>query len=449
MGQPSLDQVTAELKGIARVRPVGRVAIVSAGCLVVTGLGGHATIGDRVRLLPASGAPATGEIVAVSGDEATVLSDGALQGLGANDRVVLLGPDHISPDDGWMGRVIDPDGKPLDGRPILRGLTPRQVIGPPPPATERRPLGVRVPTGLAVFDTLLPIVRGQRIGLFAGSGVGKSTLLAGLAQGVAADVVVIALVGERGREVRHFIDRVLGPRGMERAVVVAGTSDRSALERRRTMLTAMCVAEHFRDAGRHVLLLADSVTRFAEAHREVALASGEAASLSGHPPSTPHLIAGLAERAGPGTDVQGDITAIFSVLVPGSDMEEPVADMLRGVLDGHVVLDRAIAERGRFPAVDVLRSVSRALPDAATPEENAMISLARRRLGAYARSEVMIRAGLYQPGTDPDLDAAVEVWPALDGFVGQSADAGIAASFEALAECLAGKGQVEVSAEDG
>ena len=438
MGQPNLDQVTAAIRSLDRIRPVGRVARISGGRVSVTGLAAHAAIGNRVRLLRDDDAPLKGEVVSIDHLEVSVLVEGDLRGLGTGDRVIVLGPDVIAPDDSWIGRVIGPDGRPLDSAPLLGGLRSRPLIAPPPLATSRRGLGSRLSTGLSVFDTILPIVRGQRIGLFAGSGVGKSTLLAQLAQGVSADVVVIALVGERGREVRHFVEKVLGPRGMKRAVVVAGTSDLSALERRRTMLTAMSVAEHFRDLGRHVLLLADSVTRFAEAHREVAVAAGEAANLRGHPPSTGHLIAGLAERAGPGTESQGDITAIFSVLVAGSDMEEPVADMLRGVLDGHVVLDREIAERGRFPAVDVLKSVSRALPDAATPAENAMLSVARHRLGTYAKNEVMVRAGLYQPGSDPELDAALEVWPALDAFIGRSEDGGVDASFEALATCLSG-----------
>lgn len=436
MGQPSLDQVTVELKAIPRVRPVGRIKAITAGVVTVSGLGAHAALGDRVRFLQGGDESVIGEVVGVEDGDLRVLSGTQIEGLSANDRVVLLGSDRIAPDDSWIGRVIDPDGRPLDGAPLLQGLHPRSIRSAPPKATLRRGLGRRVATGMAVFDTILPIVRGQRIGLFAGSGVGKSTLLAQLARGIEADIVVVALVGERGREVRHFVDRVLGKAGMARSVVVAGTSDASALTRRRTLLTAMAVAEHFRDEGRHVLLVADSVTRFAEAHREIALAAGEPASLQGYPPSTPPLIAGLAERAGPGTDGQGDITSIFTVLVPGSDMEEPVADMLRGVLDGHVVLDREIAERGRFPAIDVLRSVSRSLPDAASAAENEIIALARRRLGAYAKSEVMIRAGLYQEGTDPELDAAVAVWPKLDAFVGRSEDNGVAASFTALADCL-------------
>jgi flagellum-specific ATP synthase len=289
---------------------------------------------------------------------------------------------------------------------------------------------------MAVFDTLLPIVRGQRIGLFAGSGVGKSTLLARLALGLQADIVVIAMIGERGREVREFVERVLGEAGMKRAVVVAATSDTSPMVRRRCAWTAMAVAEHFRDRGRQVLFLADSITRFADAHREVALAAGEAGSLRGYPPSTTHLITALCERAGPGSETSGDITAIFSVLVAGSDMEEPIADILRGVLDGHVVLDRRIAERGRFPAIDLLRSVSRSLPGAANDAENALIAAARQHLGIYDRSEMMIQAGLYAPGSDAGIDDAIACFPALDRFLSEASPGGIAASFDKLRRCL-------------
>jgi flagellum-specific ATP synthase len=292
-------------------------------------------------------------------------------------------------------------------------------------------------TGKAVFDTLLPIVQGQRIGLFAGSGVGKSSLLGSFACALSADVVVIALIGERGRELREFTEHVLGPEGMRRTVVIAATSDRSPLLRRRCALTGMAVAEHFRDQGLNVLFLADSITRFAEAHREIALSSGESASLRGYPPSLQHAIMALAERAGPGADGQGDITAVFSVLVAGSDMEEPVADILRGVLDGHVVLDRRIAERGRFPAVDLLRSVSRSLPAAASDTENAMISRARSLLSAWDRAEMMIQAGLYQKGSDSLVDQAIKVWPMLDSFLAEDAPkTGIEGSFDRLAKCL-------------
>ncbi|MEO1420437.1 MAG: flagellum-specific ATP synthase FliI, partial [Pseudomonadota bacterium] len=229
-----------------------------------------------------------------------------------------------------------------------------------------------------------------------------------------------------------LVDEILGPDGLARSVVVAATSDQSPLVRRRCAWTAMTIAEHFRDAGKSVLLVADSITRFAEAHREVAIAAGEAPVLRGYPPSISHLIMSLCERAGTGAPGQGDITAVFSVLVPGSDMDEPIADILRGVLDGHVVLDRAIAERGRFPAVDVLRSVSRSLPAAATEAENDVLGQMRKHLSIYAKNELMISAGLYAKGSDPAIDAAVDVWPDLDASLGTQHDQGIPHSFDQL-----------------
>jgi flagellum-specific ATP synthase len=352
------------------------------------------------------------------------------------DRVWLDPEPSVRPCAAWIGRVIDAFGAPLDGRPLVDGAIAAPLRRAPPPATRRRAIGARLDTGLAVFDTLLPIARGQRVGLFAGSGVGKSTLLAQLARGVTADVVVLGLIGERGREVRDFIDNVLGPAGMARAVVVAATSDQAPLAKRQAAWLATTVAEFFRDEGRHVLLLLDSITRFAEAHREVALAAGEAPSLRAYPPSTAHAIASLCERAGPGAAGQGDVTAIYSVLVAGSDMEEPVADITRGTLDGHVVLERTIAERGRYPAVDVRRSVSRSLPGCASAEENALIARARRLTGAYEDAEPMIRTGLYVTGADPEIDAAVAVHPALEAFVASPAPDGAAGSFAALAAAL-------------
>ncbi len=429
------DSLQAEIATIDPVRAVGRVAELSRGTVLVRGLA-TAGLGDRV--LAESGAgPLGGEVVHLSARGAVVLPEEDPEGLMIGARVELTGPVLIAPDRSWLGRIVDPLGRPLDGRPLLPGVTRRPMSGPPPAPADRRPLGERLSTGVAVFDTLLPLVRGQRIGLFAGSGVGKSSLLAKFARGVAADVAVIALVGERGRELRDFTERVLGPAGMARSVVVTSTSDQSPLMRRRCALSAMAVAEHFRDEGMHVLLLVDSVTRFAEAHREVALASGEHASLRGYPPSTAHAIMSLAERSGPGSAGAGDITAVFSVLVAGSDMEEPIADIIRGTLDGHVVLDRKIAERGRYPAIDLLRSVSRSLPDAASPAENSMISDARRVLGAYDRAEMMIQAGLYVPGSDHLIDRSVRLWPTLDAFLAEDAPAGgPEASFARLRACL-------------
>ncbi len=428
------DRLLARLAQVQPLRRTGTVTAISAGTVTVAGLPG-AALGDRIRLSSAL----EGEVMALHPGAAVVMPDSMPDGLGTGAMVDLIGPARIAPDASWIGRVVDPFGNPLDGRALLPGPLPRALrAAPPPPATRRR-LGARLETGTAVFDTLLPLVQGQRIGLFAGSGVGKSSLLARLARGVQADVVVIALIGERGREVKDFTDDVLGPDGMARSVVVAATSDQPPVVRRRCAWAAMAVAEQFRDMGLHVLFLADSVTRFAEAHREVALAGGEVAALRGHPPSVAHAIMSLAERAGPGADGTGDITAVFSVLVAGSDMEEPVADILRGVLDGHVVMDRRIAERGRYPAIDLLKSVSRSLPGAASEVENALIGQTRRVLAAWDRAELMVQAGLYARGSDPAVDEAIRLFPRLDAFLAEAApEGGVSASFARLSQLLRG-----------
>ncbi len=432
-----LDRVRDVVVRLDPVHAGGRVCGVAGGTVQIAALPTDVQIGDRVRIL-ARQIRLTGEIVRLDPGVAHVLVDGAVDGVAIGDRVIVDAPKPFAPDETWIGRVIDPDGCPLDQRSLLPGPVPRSLRSAPPAPQHRRGLGARLDTDLAVFNTLLPIVRGQRVGLFAGSGVGKSTLLGDLARGNAADVIVIGLVGERGRELRHFVEDVLGPVGMAKSVVIAATSDRAPQVRRRCALAAMTVAEHFRDMGKQVLLIIDSVTRFCEAHREVAVAGGEPANLRGYPVSTSAAIAGLCERAGPGGGDMGDITAVFSVLVAGSDMEEPVADMLRGVLDGHIVLDREIAERGRFPAVDVLRSVSRALPAAASPQENAMIGQARAHLAAYQRSALMIQAGLYAAGSDKAIDAAINCYPALDSFLTIKDQRGTLAHFAKLRQALAG-----------
>ena len=428
------DGLLAEISNVQVSRALGRVADVARGTVQVTGLQASACLGDRVLI----GGTLGGEVLRIGAHGVQVLPDGPADGLALGAEVALVGASGLAPDDAWIGRIIDPYGRPMDDRPLFRGPVLRSLMADAPPASQRRRLGARMSTGVAVFDTLLPIVQGQRIGLFAGSGVGKSSLLAKFARGVQADVVVIALIGERGRELREFVERVLGPDGMRRSVIIAATSDQSALSRRRCAMAAMAVAEHFRDQGLHVLYLADSITRFAEAHREVALAAGESASLRGFPPSVSQAIMSLAERAGPGPEGAGDITAVFTVLVAGSDMDEPIADILRGVLDGHVVMDRKIAERGRYPAIDLLRSVSRSLPQAATVDENALIGQARHLLGAWDRAEMMVQAGLYAKGSDPVVDAAIKVWPALDAFLAEDAPTdGVPGSFRRLAAALA------------
>ena len=434
MTDPVFAPLNAALRDLKSVHRTGRVTAIGRSSVEVAGLDDVAALGDRVELA----GTVAGEVMRIGRAGLVVLPEGAVDGLRLGAAVRHLGPPAIAPDRSWLGRVIDPDGKPLDGGPLMSGTAPRPILAPPPRATTRRALGPRLHTGLAVFDTFLPIVRGQRIGLFAGSGVGKSRLISSLAAEMRADVVVIGLIGERGREVRETAEQIFAASGPARAVVVAATSDRPALERARCGWTMMAVAEYFRDQGANVLLLADSITRFAEAQAEIAAAVGEPFGPTGFPASMAQMVMGLSERAGTGAAGQGDITAVFSVLVAGSDMEGPVADVMRGVLDGHVVLDRTIAERGRFPAIDVLRSVSRALPDAASADENALLLRARQMLGAYDRAALMVQSGLYSPGSDPVTDAAIRAWPELDAFIGTASTEGAAGSFTRLRAILDG-----------
>jgi flagellum-specific ATP synthase len=430
--QTPFDPLRARLRTIRPAQDLGTVARLARDHLDVTGLQRSAALGDRVLV----GGTVHGEILRIDEEACRVVTEGSAEGLRLGMPVANLGRPCIAPSSGWLGRIVDPEGQPMDGRPLFPGHRPRPLAGPPPPPARRRGLGVRLATGFAAFDTLLPIVRGQRIGLFAGSGVGKSQLLGALARNVEADVAVIGLIGERGREVRDFATETLPEEALRRSVIVAATSDRPALSRARAAAAVMAVAEHFRDEGRHVLLLVDSVTRFAEAQGELAAAAGEPFGPGGVPASMAQMAMSLAERAGPGADGQGDITAVFSVLVAGSDMDGPVADIMRGVLDGHVVLSREIAERGRYPAIDVLASVSRALPAAATADEMSLITRARQLLGAHARAELMLQSGLYTPGSDAITDAAVEVWDELDAFLARPSAGGFEASFAQLEEIL-------------
>ena len=333
----------------------GTISAVDAGALEISGLQTVAKMGDRLRIEGDTGGNA--EVVAIRDSHVVAMPDGTVKGMSPGDKVYLCTEDRIFPSQSWLGNVIASDGTLFDGAPAPSGEISVPLNPPSIKATARRGLGERLNTGLALFDTFLPLCRGQRVGLFAGSGVGKSTLIGNLAKGVDADIVIIALIGERSREVGEFVRDVLGEEGMKRSIVFASTCDEPAPSKRRTAYLAMAAAEYFRDQGLHVLLLFDSITRFADAHREIALIAGETPSLRAYPPSTFRAIAELAERPGPGTGGSGDITAVFTVLVAGSDMDEPVADAVRGILDGHVVMEREIAERGRYPAVNVRKSV--------------------------------------------------------------------------------------------
>lgn len=415
----------------------GTVAATDGMSLRIGGLTGWVKLGDTVSVSTTAGRTVRAKIIAIDGELATAFAYESLAGVAGGDIAMLeRNGDHIFPCDQWLGRIIDPFGNCLEGGSIRPGKHPYALDQQAPNAAKRKSLGARLATGHCVFDTLLPLCVGQRLGLFAGAGVGKSMLLGELAQRVDADVTIVALIGERGREVRSFVNDTLGADGMKKAVVIASTADQSPLAKKQGAYLAMAIAEYFRDQCKKVLLVFDSLTRFAESHREVAVSAGEPPSLHAFPPSTFRTIASLVERAGPGEEGSGDITSIFSVLVQGSDMNEPVADMIRGILDGHVVLERKIAERGRFPAVDISRSVSRSLPAAASEEENQLLMEARSVIRAYEGAETIVRAGLYADGADPLVDRALKLWPQLDGFLAAKQEAGTAESFERLRAIL-------------
>lgn len=427
------DIARAAVNSAAPQKQWGRVASIDTSTIKIEGLQDIACIGDSIYI--GTDENMSGDVVAVDDKSLTLMLDHAPTGVSPNDKAFLKPAQGIRPCDSWVGRILAADGKEFyGGRPPqgarLVALNPDQHHN-----GIRRGMGPRLNTSLAAFDTFLPICRGQRLGLFAGSGVGKSTLIGDLAKHMEADVVVVALIGERSREVQEFVTEVLGPEGQKRSIVFASTCNEPAAQKRRCALSAVATAEYFRDKGQQVLLLFDSITRFADAHRETALTAGETPSLRAYPPSTFRAIASLAERTGPGVDGAGDITAIFSVLVAGSDMEEPIADMVRGILDGHVVMDREIAERGRFPAINIRRSVSRSLPKAASPAENDLIHQGRRLIGAHDDAAALIQTGLYVGGTDPLIDRSIDQWPMLEDFIGRRS-ASCAESFSMLKSAL-------------
>ncbi|MFN2306137.1 MAG: flagellar protein export ATPase FliI [Paracoccaceae bacterium] len=401
-------------------RIVGTVSSVLGLTLTVRGIERALGIGSRCKLQGARG-PVLGEVVAINQNGVQVLPFGTWDGVAVGDLVEACPKnDALRPDHGWIGRVVNALGQPVDhSGPLFDGMTLRAIKSAPPAAFDRRRVGQRVDTGIKAFDIFTPLCQGQRMGVFAGSGVGKSTLMAMLAQGVEADVVVVGLIGERGREVQDFIQRDLGPEAMKRCVLVVSTGDEPPLMRRQAAWTATAVAEHFRDAGLQVLLLIDSVTRFAMAQREIGLATGEPPTAKGYPPTVFSELPQLMERSGPGTGQAGDITGIYTVLVDGDDMNDPIADTVRGILDGHVILDRKIAERGRFPAINLLKSVSRMLPDCHAPAEYAVLTAARRVLAKYADMEELIHMGAYKPGSDPAIDAAIRFSAPTEAFLTQ------------------------------
>jgi type III secretion protein N (ATPase) len=399
------------------VRVTGRVR-------ALVGLGIRAAIpgvrvGDVVEI-ERRGDPLPAKVVGFVEDDAMLMPLGTALGVGPDDPVHLTGePLTITCSEALLGRVLDGLGAPLDGGPAFEGER-WDVMRPPPPPLERPRIERPLELGIRAIDGLLTVGEGQRVGLFAGSGVGKSTLLGQIARQADADVFVACLIGERGREVREFLEDALGDRGRDRGVVICATSDAPALVRLESAYVATAVAEWFRDRGDRVLLLMDSITRFARAGREVGLAAGEPPARRGYPPSVFAALPGLLERSG--AAARGSITAFYTVLVEGGDMEEPIADEVRGILDGHVVLDRDLGARGRWPAIDVLTSLSRVMDAVASDQHRDAARALRSHLAVYEAKRDLVSLGAYKPGSDLHLDDALRRIEAIESFLGQARD---------------------------
>ncbi|MDQ1113072.1 flagellum-specific ATP synthase [Microbacterium testaceum] len=393
-------------------------AVVGLG---VEALGIPAAVGDRVRIEAAGAVEIEAEVVAVDGEAVRCMPMGPMTGVRVGAAVHHSGAALTVPTGrGLLGRVLDGLGRPIDGLGPLTGAPVVALGNTAPSVIGRQRIDRQLGLGVRALDTMTPVGVGQRLGLFAGSGVGKSSLMSMIARGSTADVTVIALVGERGREVREFLEDDLGPEGLARAVVVVATSDQPAMARLRSAFVATRIAEQFRDDGLDVVLMMDSLTRVAMAQREIGLSAGEPPATRGYPPSTFSVLAGLLERAGTGPT--GSITGLYTVLVDGDDHNEPVADAARGILDGHVVLDRGLAVRGHFPAIDVLGSVSRVVSKVTSPDQREAAVTLRRVLAARRQANDLIDIGAYKAGANPLVDAALTHQGAIDGFLTQRMD---------------------------
>jgi flagellum-specific ATP synthase len=430
-----------QIGDIDGVEIYGRVVGVRGLMLEIAGPIHAMSVGARLNVGTGLGKGIPCEVVGFSGANALAMPFAALDGVRRGDRaMVATAAGAIRPSEGWLGRVVNAMGEPIDGLgPLPPGPAPYSFRSSPPPAHKRQRVGEPLDLGVRALNTFITCCRGQRMGIFAGSGVGKSVLLSMLARNVAADISVIGLVGERGREVQEFIQDDLGAAGLARSVVVVSTSDEPALMRRQAAYLTLAIAEFFRDMHKDVLVLMDSVTRFAMAQREIGLSAGEPPTAKGYTPTVFTELPRLLERAGPGTE-QGTITGIFTVLVDGDDHNEPVADAVRGILDGHIVMERAIAERGRYPAINILKSVSRTMPRAADPAYLPVISRAKQVMATYSDMEELIRLGAYRPGSSAEVDEAIGFHKPLEAFLSQGKDEAstLPQGYQRLQQILAG-----------
>jgi flagellum-specific ATP synthase len=415
------ERLRRDLRAVEQIAPPA-----VEGCLTrMVGLtleasGCQASVGDSCDVVAGDGSRIESEVVGFAGDRLFLMPAGDAHGLGPNARVIprqRAGTVRVGPE--LLGRIVDGSAQPLDGLGPLSAGDCVRLTGRPINPLSRHPISEPLDVGVRAINALSTIGRGQRVGLFAGSGVGKSVLLGMMARYTSADVIVVGLIGERGREVKEFVERILGRQDRSRTVVVATPADQPPLMRLHGAWLATAIAEYFRDRGASVLLLMDSLTRFAQAQREIALAIGEAPATKGYPPSVFARLPQLVERAGNGALGAGSITAFYTVLTEGDDQNDPIADAARAILDGHIVLSRRIAESGHYPAIDVEASISRAMHEIASPAHLAAARAVRQRLSSYQQHRDLISIGAYQRGADPRVDQAIALWPRIQRFLQQ------------------------------
>lgn len=410
-----------EVDSLPDYKVFGKVSAVKGLLLEAIGISYFTSVGSFCHIRSRSGDIIRAEVVGFRDNITLLMAFDNLLGIGAGCEVEVVSKDQaIYPDNSWLGRVVNAFGEPIDDKGSLaRGDQAYFLHNLAPPAKQRRRVAGKIDMGIRAVNAFVTCCKGQRLGIMAGSGVGKSMMMAMFTKFANTDVKVIGLIGERGREVQEFIEDYLGEEGLKNAIVVVATSDESALARKQAAYLMMTLAEYFRDQGKEVLAMMDNVTRFAMAQREIGLAAGEPPTTKGYTPSVFAELPRLLERSGPGLPNQGDITGIFAVLVEGDDTNEPVADALRAILDGHIDLDRDIAARGRYPAINVMKSVSRLIPACNTDYQNALLLKAKKYLATYESMADMVRIGAYRAGSDPDVDLAIKYYPMIEQFLEQ------------------------------
>ena len=415
-------KATAMMHHIPDHEVYGQVTKVLGLLVEIAGFGKDVAVGSMVYLRPDPSRNIPCEVVGFRDNRALLLPFGVLEGVGLGCMAVIQeGRPVVFPSDKWLGRVINALGQPIDGLgPLRLGGTAIPLKNAAPAAHARQRVGEKLDLGVRAVNTFTTVCKGQRMGIFAGSGVGKSVLLSMMARYTEAEITVIGLVGERGREVQEFLEDDLGPEGLSRSVVIVATGDEPALMRRQAAYMTLAVAEYFRGQGKQVLCMMDSVTRFAMAQREIGLSAGEPPTTKGYPPTTFGELARLLERAGPGIVGEGAISALFTVLVEGDDHNEPISDSVRGIVDGHIVMERAIADRGRYPAINVLKSVSRSLPGAFNEEQRAIFRKAKQLISSYENMAELIRLGAYRKGSDAQVDEAIMLYADIEDFLTQN-----------------------------